>query len=196
MSYRSVESKIRDVLEGLQPKHLLGKESDQNDQIAVGSYQTKMFDMSPDAQIIFADLPVETDATSAEVAALNLDRLFGIHKHVVNTKMASQSDIESAEEYVEKIKSAADGMNQPKVADIADDHLNDIKTFAKEHPNIIDPEDHIHPADDPRFHSGPKGNKPDPVAGPQGDRDIDNVKKYLIRRSKAAQRKIKIIDVD
>jgi hypothetical protein len=194
--YRSVESKIRDVLEGLQPKSQLGKESDQNDQIAVGSYTTKMFDMSPDAQIIFADLPKDTDATSAEVAALNLDRLFGIHKHVVNTKMASESDIDSAEEFVEKIKAAAEGMKQPKVADIADDHLNDIKKFAKEHPNIIDPEDYIHPADDPRFHSGPKGNKPDPVAGPQGDRDIDNVKNYLIRRSKAAQRKIKIIDVD
>jgi hypothetical protein len=194
--YRSVESKIRDVLEGLQPKNQLGKESDQNDQIAVGSYTTKMFDMSPDAQIIFADLPVETDATSAEVAALNLDRLFGIHKHVVNTKMASESDIDTAEEYVAKIKNAAEGMKQPKVADIADTHLNDIKTFAKEHPNIINPEDHVHPADDPRFHSGPKGNKPDPVAGPQGDRDIDNVKNYLIRRSKAAQRKIKIIDVD
>ena len=196
MNYRSVESKIRDVLEGLQPKSQLGKESDQNDQIAVGSYTTKMFDMSPDAQIIFADLPNDTDPESAEVAALNLDRLFGIHKHVVNTKMASQSDINTAEDCVEKIKNAAEGMNQPKVADIADDHLNDIKTFAKEHPSVIEPDDHVHPADDPRFHSGPKGNKPDPIAGPQGDRDIDNVKKYLIRRSKAAQRKIKIIDVD
>jgi hypothetical protein len=183
-------------LEGLQPKHLLGKESDQNDQIAIGSYTTKMFDMSPDAQIIFADLPKDTDPESAEVAALNLDRLFGIHKHVVNTKMASQSDINTAEDCVEKIKNAAEGMNQPKVADIADDHLNDIKTFAKEHPSVIEPDDYVHPADDPRFHSGPKGNKPDPIAGPQGDRDIDNVKNYLIRRSKAAQRKIKIIDVD
>lgn len=194
--YRSVESKIRDILEGLMPANQLGKESDQNDQIAVGSYQTKMFDMSPDAQIIFADLPVDTNVNDAEVAALNLDKLFGIHKHVVNSKMASQSDIDSAEEYVEKIKAAAEGMNQPKLADIADDHLNNIKSFFKEHPNIIDPEDHVHPADDPRFHSIPKGNKPDPVAGPQGDRDIDNVKNYLIRRSKAAQRKLKLIDND
>lgn len=178
------------------PANQLGKESDQNDQIAVGSYQTKMFDMSPDAQIIFADLPVDTNVNDAEVAALNLDKLFGIHKHVVNSKMASQSDIDSAEEYVEKIKAAAEGMNQPKLADIADDHLNNIKSFFKEHPNIIDPEDHVHPADDPRFHSIPKGNKPDPVAGPQGDRDIDNVKNYLIRRSKAAQRKLKLIDND
>jgi hypothetical protein len=196
MGYRSVESKIRDILEGLQPKSQLGKESDQNDQIAVGSYQTKTFDMSPDAQILFADLPIDTDATSAEVAAINLDKLFGIHKHIVNTNMASQSDIDTAEELVQKIKDAADGMNQPKVANIADDHFNDIKSFYKEHPNIINPEDHVHPADDPRFHSGPKGNKPDPIAGPQGDRDIDNVKNYLIRRSKAAQRKLKLIDND
>jgi len=145
MTYRSVESRIRDVLEGLQPKDKLGKESDQNDQIAVGSYQTKMFDMSPDAQIIFADLPKETDANPAEQTAIHLDKLFDLHKGII----ASQ--------------------------EVGPDY---------------------HPADDPRFHSPPSGNKPDPIAGPQGDRDVDNVKNYLIKRSKAAQRKLKLIDND
>jgi len=82
-----------------------------------------------------------------------------------------------------------------KISKIVDDHCNDIKKYFKDETKEVDPD--YHPADDPRFHSPPTGNKPDPVAGPQGsDRDVDNVKNYLIKRSKAAQRKIKIIDND
>lgn len=195
MSYRSVESKIRDVLEGLQPKHLLGKESDQNDQIAVGSYTTKAFDMSPDAQIIFADLPKETDANAAEVTAIHLDRLFDLHKDIIAAQNATQPHIDRAEELVGKIKYFADAMGHAeKIGKIVDDHYNDIKKYFKDESDEIGPD--YHPADDPRFHSPPTGNMPDPIAGPQGDRDIDNVKNYLIKRSKAAQRKIKIIDND
>lgn len=195
MSYRSVESKIRDVLEGLQPKHLLGKESDQNDQIAVGSYTTKTFDMSPDAQIIFADLPKETDANSAEQTAIHLDRLFDLHKGIIASQEASQADLDKAEELAGKIKPLADAMGQgEKIDKIVNDHCNDLKKYFKDETKEVDPD--YHPADDPRFHSPPSGNKPDPIAGPQGDRDIDNVKNYLIKRSKAAQRKIKIIDND
>lgn len=195
MSYRSVESKIRDVLEGLQPKHLLGKESDQNDQIAVGSYTTKTFDMSPDAQIIFADLPKETDANSAEQTAIHLDRLFDLHKGVIATQRASQADLDRAEELAGKIKPLADAMGQgEKIDKIVNDHHNDIKKYFKDEDLHVSSD--YHPADDPRFHSPPSGNKPDPIAGPQGDRDVDNVKNYLIKRSKAAQRKIKIIDND
>jgi hypothetical protein len=195
MSYRSVESKIRDVLEGLQPKHLLGKESDQNDQIAVGSYTTKTFDMSPDAQIIFADLPKETDANSAEQTAIHLDRLFDLHKGIIAAQTATQADLDRADELVAKLKPLADAMGHAeKIDKIVSDHHNDLKKYFKDETKDVDPD--YHPADDPRFHSPPSGNKPDPIAGPQGDRDIDNVKNYLIKRSKAAQRKIKIIDND
>jgi hypothetical protein len=195
MTYRSVESKIRDVLEGLQPKSQLGKESDQNDQIAVGSYTTKVFDMSPDAQIIFADLPKETDANSAEQTAIHLDRLFDLHKNIIASQEASQADIDKAEELVGKIKPLADAMGQAeKIDKIANDHYNDLKKYFKDETKEVDPD--YHPADDPRFHSPPSGNKPDPIAGPQGDRDVDNVKNYLIKRSKAAQRKLKLIDND
>ena len=195
MSYRSVESKIRDILEGLQPKHLLGKESDQNDQIAVGSYTTKVFDMSPDAQILFADLPKETDTNSAEQAAIHLDKLFDLHKGIVARKEASQADIDKAEELVGKIKPLGVEMDQEaKINKIVDDHYNDLKKYFKDETDEVNND--YHPADDPRFHSPPSGNKPDPVAGPQGDRDVDNMKRYLIKRSKAAQRKLKLIDND
>jgi hypothetical protein len=195
MNYRSVESKIRDVLEGLQPKHLLGKESDQNDQIAVGSYTTKTFDMSPDAQIIFADLPKETDANSAEQTAIHLDKLFDLHKDIIAAESASQADLDKAEELVGKLKPLAASMDQSvKIDKIVNDHYNDLKKYFKDETKEVGPD--YHPADDPRFRSPPSGNKPDPIAGPQGDRDVDNVKNYLIKRSKAAQRKLKLIDND
>lgn len=195
MSYRSVESKIREVLEGLQSKKHLGKESDQNDQIAVGSYTTKTFDMSPDAQIIFADLPKETDANSAEQTAIHLDRLFDLHKDIIAAQTASKADIDRADELVDKIKPLADAMGQgDKISKIVNDHYNDLKKYFKDEDLHVGSD--YHPVDDPRFHSPPTGNKPDPIAGPQGDRDVDNVKNYLIKRSKAAQRKIKIIDND
>lgn len=193
--YRSVESKIRDVLEGLQSKSKLGKESDQNDQIAVGSYQTKVFDMSPDAQIIFADLPKDTDVNSAEQTAIHLDRLFDLHKGIIAAQEASQADLDKAEELAGKLKPLADAMGQSeKIDKIVSDHCNDLKKYFKDETKDVSPD--YHPADDPRFKSPPSGNKPDPIAGPQGDRDVDNVKNYLIKRSKAAQRKLKLIDND
>ena len=81
-----------------------------------------------------------------------------------------------------------------KIGKIVDDHYNDLKKYFKDETDEVGPD--YHPADDPRFRSPPSGNMPDPIAGPQGDRDVDNVKNYLIKRSKAAQRKIKIIDND
>lgn len=195
--YRSVESKIRDILEGLQPKSKLGKESDANDQIAVGSYTTKTFDMSPDAQIIFADLPKDTDANAAEQVAIHLDKLFDLHKDVIASKLATQANMDTAEQLIDKIKPLGDAMGQgEKIDKIVSDHYNDLKKYFVSDAHDIDPQDDYHPSDDSRFHSPPTGNKPDPVAGPQGDRDVDNVKNYLIKRSKAAQRKLKLIDND
>jgi hypothetical protein len=191
MSYRSVESKIRDVLEGLQAKHLLGKESDQNDQIAVGSYTTKTFDMSPDAQIIFADLPNETDTTSAEQTAIHLDKLFSLHKNAIALQSASQADLDKADELAGKLKPLADAMGQAtKIDKIVNDHCNDLKKYFKDETKEVDPD--YHPVDDPRFHSPPSGNKPDPIAGPQGDRDVDNVKKYLIKSIMTMESKVEI----
>lgn len=196
-NYRSVEHTIRDVMEGLPPANLLGTENDQNDQIAVGSYMSKAFDMSPDAQKLYANLPMDTDADAAELAAVYLDKLFGMHKHAVNAKHVGTHELKIAKEYAEIIRKAGEDMKQSKkINQIVDDHLNHLETLAKDHSPHISPDEFVHPADDPRFHGVPKGYKPDVAGGPQGDRDQDNAKDYLIKRYKAAQRKIKIIDVD
>jgi len=51
-----------------------------------------------------------------------------------------------------------------------------------------------HLPDDPRFQTLPKDLNQEP--GPGNDKDIDNMKNYLISRNIKAQRKLKIIDND
>ncbi len=198
--YRTLESIIRQIMmESTTSAMRAGSlESDQEDQVAVGSYVTKAFEMDPAAQILYSNLPKDTDANAAEQAAIHLDRLFRINKHVLNTGYASAADVGAAEQHVKVIMQAA--INMPQQADelarIADAHLNSINNKYQEHPRFINPEDHLNPVDDPRFGTSPTNNTPDAALGPQGDRDSDNVKTYLIKRMKAAQRKIKIIDAD
>jgi hypothetical protein len=194
MSYKSLESCIRMVVEGVS-KH--ARESDQNDQIAVGSYTTKAFEVSPKAQKLYADLPKDTNASDAQTAAEHLDKLFDIVKDVEHTGKATLAHIQRATMHGEIVKRHAVGMKLEKEHEaIIKAALDSIHSKAGEHEKELNPNDDYHPADDKRFHNPPKGNTPDPIAGPQGDKDIDNLKRYLIKRSRAAERKIKIIDVD
>ena len=194
MKYRSLESKIRDIFEGVS---IHAGESDQNDQIAVGSYLSKAFEVSPEAQKLYADLPKDTNASDAQTAAEHLDKLFDIVKDVQHTGKSTLAHIARATMHGEIVMRHAAGMKLEKEHEsIVNAAMNTIKFHAGEHKKELDPEDHYHPADDKRFHTPPKGYVPDPVPGPQGDRDIDNLKRYLIKRSRAAERKIKIIDVD
>lgn len=190
-SYRSLENIIRDVL--TEKKKM---ESDQNDQITAGTYTTKSFEMSPSAQKLYADLPINIDATQAELAAINLDKLFDIEKQVTASDQKTDAMIAAANAAIDKIRSAAQAMGLEKEHD----------AFIKKSMNVInagsvEPEEvtaDTHPSDMAVFNSPPTGNEPDVKVNAQGpgDRDIDNIKRYLIRRSKKAQRKIKIIDAD
>jgi hypothetical protein len=194
MSYVTLGSAVRMVLEGIN-KH--ARESDQNDQIAVGSYTTKAFEVSPEAQKLYADFPKETNASNAQDAATALDKLFDIVKDVEHTGVATLAHIERAKIHGEIVMRAAAGMKLEKEHEaILKAAMKSIHSKMSEHDKELNPGDEYHPADDQRFYSPPKGNVPDLVAGPQGDKDIDNLKRYLIKRSRAAERKIKIIDVD
>ena len=197
MSYRSLESKIRDIFEGAATDIVKGaRESDQNDQISVGSYTTKAFEVSPEAQKLYADLPKTTNASNAQNAAEALDKLFDMVKDVQHTGVATQAHIARALIQADIVRREAAGMFLEKEHEkLIQAALQSIRNKAIEH-NEIDPKADYHPADDKRFYNPPKGNDPDPIPGPQGDRDIDNLKRYLIKRSRAAERKIKIIDAD
>lgn len=196
MSYRSLESKIRDIFEGASAATKGARESDQNDQISVGSYTTKAFEVSPEAQKLYADLPKTTNASNAQNAAEALDKLFDMVKDVEHTGVATQAHIDRAMIQADIVRREAAGMFLEKEHEkLIHAALQAIRNKTNEH-NVINPNSDYHPADDKRFHNPPKGNDPDPIPGPQGDKDIDNLKRYLIKRSRAAERKIKIIDAD
>jgi hypothetical protein len=190
--YRSLENIIRDVL--IEKKKM---ESDQNDQITAGTYTTKSFEMSPSAQRLYADLPITIDATQAELAAINLDKLFDIEKQVTASDQKTDAMIAAATDAIEKIRLAAKAMGLEKEHDAFIKKSMNVINAGSTEPEEIDP--NAHPSDMAVFNSPPSGNQPDPAkanAQGAGDRDIDNIKRYLIRRSKKAQRKIKIIDAD
>ena len=169
-----------------------GPETDMNDQIAVGSYQTKSFEMSNPAQKLYSNLPKDTDALSAEQAAIHLDRLFDIVKDVTVKNAASAADVNMANEYADKVRGLGAKMN------LGDEHeailqsaLTKIADKAESPaPKMISPDEVVHPADDPRFNTASKDFATDKAS----DRDVDNVKNFLIKRNIAAQRKLKIID--
>lgn len=173
------------------PSHV---ETDPNDQIAVGSYQTKAFEISRPAQLLYSSLPKDTNPDAAQAAATNLDRLFDINKTVKAAGRASKTDLETAQAYGDKVKTSAKEMGLEKEHDdIVNTHIDNIKKHVVSDNDRVSPNADYHPSDDGRFKSPPKEYKPE---GPKNDRDVDNVKKYLINRSKAAQRKLKIIDGD
>lgn len=171
-----------------------GPEKDMNDQIAVGSYQTKSFEMSDKAQKLYADLPKDTPSSSAEAAAIQLDKIFDLFRDARAKGHINPDVLLTAITSEKKVRALAKEMDLEKEHDeILSDimrHLNDYAVDAPE--RIIDPEDHVHPTDDPRFGTDSKNYSTDKT----NDRDIDNVKNFLIRRSLKAQRKLKIIDND
>lgn len=200
--YTSMANAIRSVFEAAKPTaggHGAlapdgGPEKDMNDQIAVGSYTTKAFEMSDKAQKLYSDLPKDTPSAPAEAAAIELDKIFDLFRDARARGHINPKDLTTAVTSEKKVKSMAKEMGLEKehndiLADIMR-HLNDYADAAPE--RVIDPEDHVHPADDPRFKTDSKEYSTDKT----NDRDVDNVKNYLIRRSLKAQRKLKIIDND
>lgn len=185
----SLEHAIRLVLEKRRTK---GPETDMNDQIAVGSYATKSFEMSNPAQKLYSNLPKDTDSKAAESAAINMDKLFDIEKATKLTGKATKSDVDNATALATKVKDLASKMNLSKEHEFINDNLKNIVDRYSDDSHVIDPSDHKHPVDDYRFRTPEKDFSTDKTS----DRDIDNTKKFLIRRGIAAQRKLKIIDND
>lgn len=196
-SYTPLASFARQILEGKQKKHQApdgGPETDMNDQIAVGSYQTKAFEMSNKAQKLYSNLPKDTDSDSAEQAAIHLDKLFALHKDSKIKGYTSPEAAETAQEHADKVMHLAKAMKLEKeFKDIVDDSVNFLKGKTGEYPeNEIEPDQEKSPTEDPRFKTASK----DYTTDRNNDRDVDNVKNFLIKRSLKAQRKMKIIDND
>lgn len=199
MSYTSLAKLARLILEKAPGQHGAlapdgGPEKDMNDQIAVGSYQTKAFEMSDKAQKLYSNLPKDTPSTSAEAAAIELDKILDLFRDARSKGFINPKDLAVAATSETKVRKLAKEMDlEDAHNEILADVMRHLADYAEDAPErVIDPEDHLHPADDPRFKTDSKDYNTDRV----NDRDVDNVKNFLIRRSLKAQRKLKIIDND
>jgi len=166
-------------------------ENDPEDQIFVGSYRSKHFETSPEAQKLYMNLPKGTDPNMASMAAQEQDNLFGIWKKVQVSKFATPEDVAAAKLAAMKVMKFAGDMN------LNSEHGYVVDIYRK----IVDAQSgnterppSAHLADDPRFQTLPKNLNQEP--GPGNDKDVDNLSNYLISRNIKAQRKLKIIDND
>ena len=199
MAFTSLGRVARQLLEKAPGQHGAlapdgGPEKDMNDQIAVGSYQTKSFEMSDAAQELYSNLSKDVPGASAEAAAIELDKIFDLFRDARATGHINPDALKTAITSEKKVKTLAKEMGLEKEHDdILSDIMRHLQDYAADAPErVIDPEDHVHPSDDPRFKTDSKEYNTDKT----NDRDVDNVKNFLIRRSLKAQRKLKIIDND
>lgn len=150
-------------------------EMDPNDQVSVGSYKTKHFDYSPEAQKLFSNLPKNIDPNKSEQSAVLHDKLFALMKLVGVQNGSSREEHDQAKQMVDRINMLG-----------ADLHLK--------HPYLDKHLKHI---------SSLTNNKKDasktlpkkPTGDLTKDSDVDQ-KSFAISRAAKMQRKIKIIDDD
>ncbi|NBW14914.1 MAG: hypothetical protein EBR82_43625 [Caulobacteraceae bacterium] len=173
-TYKNLDSAIKDIMN---PKTAEPIERHTKDQVSAGTYKTRNFEMSPEAQIYFSKIPKTVDANYIEKSAIFHDRLYGILRKVRTTGTADEDDVRDAEDNIEKIRQ--------------------LKRFL---PDVPDPEHLDKELDDIKSYVGKKGS---PTAVPPAwetgeiakDLDIDQ-KKFPYNRSKKMDRKIKISDDD
>lgn len=178
--YRSLEHKIKDMLEGKTGAISVSKdretmEHDPNDQVTVGTYKSKHFEISPEAQKLFLQgIPKNSNAIDAEQLAIHHDKLFALVKGAMVKKQVSDTDIENAQDHLSKIQYLATKLGLEGKINYLDPHIEKLSN-----------------------HAGTEGNpftsKPTEYSQEPRDFDVDNTKQFITRAAKA-ERKTKIID--
>jgi tartrate dehydratase alpha subunit/fumarate hydratase class I-like protein len=184
--YKSLEHSIRNVME----KNFHDIEVDYNDQIVAGTYRTKHFERSEDAQKLYTNLPKNTDPIKAEQAAILQDKLFGIHKDVATKKRATEADVRTANELSDKIKKVAKDLKLENEHSYIDRIVQDINAHLDTSGEVMN----VNTLDNEKITNRMK-SPPYDKTKEIFDNDIDN-SKFVIGRSIKAQRKLKIIDND
>ena len=184
---RTLETKIRDMKEGKMRNAL---EKDQGDQIPAGSYITREFEVSPDAQKLFLKhIPKTADPNAVEQMAIYHDKLFAVVKHAVAKESSNKKDIETANDHIRKIYDLADKIGIAQKVNYFGDMMKVLKDLEKpEQPNNeVNPED-VDSEREKAFASKPATASPE-----MRDFDVDNAQRFINRTTKA-ERKLKIID--
>jgi hypothetical protein len=182
---RTLESKIRAMSE-----QRAALEKDQGDQIPAGSYTTREFEVSPDAQKLFLQhIPKTADPNAVEQMAIYHDKLFAVVKHAVAKESSSKKDIETANDHIRKIYDLADKIGIAQKVNYFGDMMKVLKDLEKpDHPNNeVNPED-VDSEREKVFTSKPATATPE-----IRDFDVDNTQRFINRTTKA-ERKLKIID--
>jgi hypothetical protein len=184
--YITMEHAIRNVME----KKSNYVETDPNDQIVAGTYKTKSFEQSPEAQKLYSSLPKNIDPEAIEQSAILHDKLFDLHKNAVSSGRSTDENMKTANELSNKIKSIAKSLNLEKEHGYIDRIVSDINTHLDTSGNIMDADKLDVEKIAGRFASPAKEQTKE-----KKDNDIDN-SRFAISRSIKGQRKIKIIDAD
>jgi len=189
VTYRSVASIVRDVLQRKTEKghytaleHAIRRviteekiESDPNDQISAGTYKTKNFDYSPEANKMFSNLPKNTDPNKLEQSAVMHDKLFGIMKLVKTQGGASREEHDEAKRLVDRINLVGKSLRLKHP--YLDKELKDISSLVGKEKDAS------------------KTLPKEPTGELTPDSDVDN-KSFAISRQSKMQKKIKLIDDD
>jgi hypothetical protein len=172
-TYSNLDTAIKAVMKG--PANKIEKHKD--DQISAGTYLTKNFDASPEAQKYFTTVPKTVDANYIEKSAMFHDKLYSILKKVRSTGTSDDGDVRTAELYKKNIEAL-----KPHIPDAPEPvHLG---KEVDEIRSMVGKE------------GSPLGTNPAAETGEIGnDLDIDN-KKFPVSRKSKMDRKIKIFDDD
>jgi len=182
---RTLESKIRAMSE-----QRAALEKDQGDQIPAGSYTTREFEVSPDAQKLFLQhIPKTADPNAVEQMAIYHDKLFAVVKHAVAKESSNKKDIETANDHIRKIYDLADKIGIAQKVNYFGDMMKVLKDLEKpDHPN-----NEVNPEDVDSEREKVFASKPATATPEIRDFDVDNTQLFINRTTKA-ERKLKIID--
>ena len=107
------------------------EQSGEGEQVVVGQYQTKNFDLCPRASELYEEIAEEgEDINIAEQSAALHDQLFGIERNAIAQDFASEEDVANAKEIAAEIMSMAKEMGLLKAHNYIKDHIKKIEQLA------------------------------------------------------------------
>jgi putative cell wall-binding protein len=108
------------------------EETENSDQITVGDYTTRHFDICPSAQELYSDISSKTDMVHLVVESMMLqDMLFKLEKQAIAMDNADEDMVEKAQHYADMIMSLAREMRlEEEHSYVEDVHMAKIKELA------------------------------------------------------------------
>lgn len=183
--YRSLESTIRNRRTIVEKAKI---EKDMNDQVFAGTYRSKHFEASPDAQRIYFSISKEIDPVKVERSVKTHDELFGLAKKVQVAGYATDQDKQAADDIVNRLKAVVSEFEIPIDHSHVDKiHKQIVSKVGKQPPDIIDDPNATFDQVKNRFSSLPKQEQPEVGIG--NDVDIDQKIKTPQRTSAIAKQR-------